>query len=48
MCKMNSYFQVRPVCIQDFINALQRVKPSVSQDDLGQYVKWNNTYGQGF
>ncbi|XP_035435963.1 fidgetin-like protein 1 [Spodoptera frugiperda] len=40
--------KVRPVCIQDFINALQRVKPSVSQDDLGQYVKWNNTYGQGF
>ncbi|KAF9416462.1 hypothetical protein HW555_006223 [Spodoptera exigua] len=40
--------KVRPVCIQDFINALQRVKPSVSQDDLGQYVKWNTTYGQGF
>ncbi|CAH2074666.1 unnamed protein product, partial [Iphiclides podalirius] len=40
--------QVRPVNAQDFINALQRVKPSVSQDDLGQYVKWNKTYGQGF
>ncbi|KAG6448683.1 hypothetical protein O3G_MSEX005613 [Manduca sexta] len=40
--------KVRPVCVQDFINALQRVKPSVSQDDLGQYVKWNKTYGQGF
>ncbi|KAJ2952497.1 hypothetical protein O0L34_g6815 [Tuta absoluta] len=39
---------VRPVCAQDFINALQRVRPSVSQDDLGQYVKWNQTYGQGF
>ncbi|XP_059061763.1 fidgetin-like protein 1 [Achroia grisella] len=38
---------VRPVCVQDFLNALQRVRPSVSQDDLGQYVKWNNTYGQG-
>ncbi|XP_068629800.1 fidgetin-like protein 1 [Battus philenor] len=40
--------KVRPVNVQDFINALQRVRPSVSQDDLGQYVKWNNTYGQGF
>ncbi|KAJ0180283.1 hypothetical protein K1T71_003687 [Dendrolimus kikuchii] len=40
--------KVRPVCLQDFINALQRVKPSVSQDDLGQYVRWNKTYGQGF
>ncbi|KAM3961838.1 fidgetin-like protein 1 [Aphomia sociella] len=40
--------KVRPVCVQDFVNALQRVRPSVSPDDLGQYVKWNNTYGQGF
>ncbi|KAI5635480.1 ATPase family associated with various cellular activities (AAA) domain-containing protein [Phthorimaea operculella] len=39
---------VRPVCAQDFTDALQRVRPSVSQDDLGQYVKWNQTYGQGF
>nr|XP_034839942.1 fidgetin-like protein 1 [Maniola hyperantus] len=40
--------KVRPVNVQDFKAALQRVRPSVSQDDLGQYVKWNNTYGQGF
>ncbi|KPJ00151.1 Fidgetin-like protein 1 [Papilio xuthus] len=40
--------KVRAVSVQDFKNALQRVRPSVSQDDLGQYVKWNNTYGQGF
>ncbi|XP_045785680.1 fidgetin-like protein 1 isoform X2 [Maniola jurtina] len=40
--------KVRPVNIQDFQAALHRVRPSVSQDDLGQYVKWNNTYGQGF
>ncbi|XP_053625482.1 fidgetin-like protein 1 [Plodia interpunctella] len=40
--------KVRPVCAQDFINALQRVRPSVSQNDLEQYIKWNNTYGHGF
>ncbi|XP_061383447.1 fidgetin-like protein 1 isoform X2 [Danaus plexippus] len=39
--------QVRPVNVQDFQSALQRVRPSVSQDDLGQYVKWNETYGHG-
>ncbi|XP_073944450.1 fidgetin-like protein 1 [Choristoneura fumiferana] len=39
--------KVRPVNAQDFRNALQRVKPSVSQDDLGLYVKWNQTYGHG-
>ncbi|XP_038215547.1 fidgetin-like protein 1 [Zerene cesonia] len=40
--------KVRPVNAQDFKAALQRVRPSVSQDDLGQYVKWDQTYGQGF
>ncbi|XP_023949744.2 fidgetin-like protein 1 [Bicyclus anynana] len=40
--------KVRPVNVQDFNAALQRIRPSVSQDDLWQYVKWNNTYGQGF
>ncbi|XP_026329668.1 fidgetin-like protein 1 [Hyposmocoma kahamanoa] len=40
--------KVRPVCVDDFKAALQRVRPSVSQDDLWQYVKWNETYGQGF
>ncbi|CAH0718757.1 unnamed protein product, partial [Brenthis ino] len=40
--------KVRSVNVQDFKIALQRVRPSVSPDDLGQYVKWNNTYGQGF
>ncbi|XP_045445823.1 fidgetin-like protein 1, partial [Melitaea cinxia] len=38
---------VRPVNMQDFKMALQRVRPSVSQDDLTQYIKWNNTYGHG-
>ncbi|CAK1552635.1 unnamed protein product [Leptosia nina] len=40
--------QVRPVTKNDFKIALQRVRPSVSQDDLGQFVKWDKIYGQGF
>ncbi|VVC96624.1 unnamed protein product [Leptidea sinapis] len=40
--------KVRAVNVDDFRSALQRVRPSVSQDDLGQYVKWDKTYGQGF
>ncbi|CAH2086861.1 unnamed protein product [Euphydryas editha] len=40
--------KVRPVNVQDFNIALQRVRPSVSQDDLTQYIKWNSTYGHGF
>lgn len=38
---------VRPVHFTDFLNALNCVRPSVSQDDLQQYVDWNNIYGSG-
>lgn len=38
---------VRPVTFNDFISALQCVRASVSQDDLQQYVDWNNRYGSG-
>ncbi|XP_072943799.1 fidgetin-like protein 1 [Epargyreus clarus] len=40
--------RVPPVSVHDFIAALQRVRPSVSQDDLGHYIKWNETFGHGF
>lgn len=38
---------VRLVDFSDFTNALKRVRASVSQDDLVQYEKWDNTYGLG-
>lgn len=38
---------VRPVNFNDFNNALQSVRASVSPNDLQQYVVWNNTYGSG-
>lgn len=37
--------KVRPVNIHDFILALQSVRPSVSRDDLAQYIEWNKEYG---
>lgn len=36
---------VSPVALDDFEAALSHVRPSVSQDDLSQYVKWNSVYG---
>ncbi|EAA12156.5 AGAP007769-PA, partial [Anopheles gambiae str. PEST] len=39
--------QVRPICYEDFRLALTKVKASVSQDDLQQYVVWDRTYGAG-
>ncbi|XP_053695183.1 fidgetin-like protein 1 [Sabethes cyaneus] len=38
---------VRPVCFADFKTALGRVRASVSQNDLSQYVNWNRLYGSG-
>lgn len=38
---------VRPVTFSDFLDALKCVRASVSQDDLQQYIDWNNKYGTG-
>ncbi|EKE40356.1 hypothetical protein ENUP19_0240G0005 [Entamoeba nuttalli] len=37
--------QVRPVQLKDFIDSLRTIRPSVSQDDLVEYIDWNNKYG---
>ncbi|XP_058058133.1 fidgetin-like protein 1 [Anopheles bellator] len=39
--------QVRPICHDDFRLALTKVKASVSQNDLKQYIAWDQTYGAG-
>ncbi|KAI4387700.1 hypothetical protein MLD38_000112 [Melastoma candidum] len=36
---------MRPVTVQDFESALQEVRPSVSQDELGIYEEWNKQFG---
>ncbi|KAI3748138.1 hypothetical protein L6452_11036 [Arctium lappa] len=36
---------MRAVTLQDFENALQEVRPSVSLDELGTYEDWNNQFG---
>lgn len=38
---------VRAVNYDDFRVALQRVRSSVSPDDLKHYIQWNRTYGSG-
>lgn len=37
--------EVRPIFFDDFKSALKSCRASVSQDDLGQYVKWDQTFG---
>ncbi|XP_078544232.1 fidgetin-like protein 1 isoform X2 [Lissotriton helveticus] len=39
--------QVRPIAYVDFKNALQTVRPSVSQKDLELYENWNKMFGCG-
>ncbi|KAG9446158.1 hypothetical protein H6P81_012286 [Aristolochia fimbriata] len=36
---------MRPVTLQDFENALQEVRPSVSVNELGTYEEWNKQFG---
>ncbi|XP_052196695.1 ATPase family AAA domain-containing protein FIGL1 [Diospyros lotus] len=36
---------MRPVTLQDFENALQEVRPSVSSNELGIYEEWNKQFG---
>ncbi|CAI0457617.1 unnamed protein product [Linum tenue] len=36
---------LRPVTLQDFENALQEVRPSVSLNELGVYETWNKQFG---
>ncbi|KAH9416975.1 Fidgetin-like protein 1 [Dermatophagoides pteronyssinus] len=37
--------EIREICFADFEQALQRIKPSFSRDDLGIYESWNEKYG---
>ncbi|XP_037823257.1 fidgetin-like protein 1 [Lucilia sericata] len=39
---------LRPVEKEDFYTALKKIRPSVSQSDLNQYVEWNKTYGSSY
>lgn len=39
--------QVRPIAMEDFKSALQRVRASVSNKDLDAYIQWDKTYGMG-
>ncbi|XP_071827685.1 fidgetin-like protein 1 isoform X1 [Apostichopus japonicus] len=39
--------EVRDISYQDFLQAVENVRPSVSQKDLEIYLEWNKTYGSG-
>ena len=36
---------VRPICFQDFKNALRQVRASVGTQDIAGYVEWNTQFG---
>ena len=38
---------VRDITMEDFIEALTNVKPSVSDKDISMYLEWNATFGSG-
>ena len=38
---------VRDITLQDFLDALQNVKSSVSEKEIDMYLDWNSTFGSG-
>ncbi|CAL1270402.1 unnamed protein product [Larinioides sclopetarius] len=43
--KTVSLDQVRPINLNDFLDALKQVRASVAQDDLDYYMEWNKKFG---
>jgi SpoVK/Ycf46/Vps4 family AAA+-type ATPase len=41
----SSFSQLRSITIDDFRKSVAKVKASVSQDDLQQYIAWNQQFG---
>jgi len=38
--------KLRPVCKEDFIKALRRIKPVVKPSDVRRYLEWAEKYGE--
>lgn len=38
--------QEPPVCLDDYMKALTRIKPSVALEDLDRYIDFTNKFGQ--
>jgi len=43
--KQLSVSRIRPVSRQDFVEALRKIRPSVTPSTLEKYVEWNHTFG---
>jgi spastin len=43
--KKLSVSRIRPVSRQDFVEALRKIRPSVTPSTLEKYVTWNRTFG---
>jgi spastin len=40
-----SVSRIRPVSREDFVQALKKIRPSVTPSTLEKYVNWNRTFG---
>lgn len=43
--KQLSVSRIRPISRQDFVQALRKIRPSVTSSTLDKYVQWNRTFG---
>jgi len=40
-----SVSRIRPVSREDFVQALKKIRPSVTPKALENYIRWNRTFG---
>lgn len=38
--------QIRPISMEDFVNSLKSIRPSVSREGLKQFEDWAREYGE--
>ena len=43
--KQLSISRIRPLSREDFIQALRKIRASVSPSTLDKYIQWNSTFG---
>ncbi|MHA1722806.1 MAG: AAA family ATPase [Candidatus Baldrarchaeia archaeon] len=43
--KLTEIEKLRPVTMQDFMQSLSKIKPSVSQDEITRYEEWTREFG---
>ena len=43
--RLENVNKLRPICYEDFVKAVKKVRGTLTKDVLNQLQKWNNEFG---